>query len=55
MTNTAIANAQKMGYTINNDGSISKVSSKVVDTKSTKKKEAPKTRFMTSSGPMMPV
>lgn len=52
MTNTAIANAQKMGYTINNDGSISKVSSKV--TSAAKKKEATRTRFMTSSGSMMP-
>ena len=55
MTNAAIANAQKMGFTINSDGSLSKTSVKVTTPKqSSKKKEVPKTRFMTSSGPMMP-
>ena len=52
MTNTAIANAQKMGFTINNDGSLSKASK--TPKQPSKKKEVPKTRFMTSSGPMMP-
>ena len=62
MTKAAMDNARKMGYIINNDGSLSKmsdISSKVTSTAKapkqlTKKKEAPKTKFMTSSGPMMP-